>query len=340
MKKIYIKTTESCNLKCAHCYIGEARKNRKIFDEDATITWLKDYMSINSLKNSDLYISFHGGEPFLCPLEKMKKVCKAFHGAQIDATTNLTYKLTDDIINFMKKYFVSNGQFFVKSSWDKDIRFKNKEQELLWLENIRKLKDEGAYIKVNICLTSKLLELEPKDFLAYFSEFEIDELHFERLTFDTIFDFSIIPDYKKIDKWLLNLYKLNPKIEIDNFTDIKRALNKEFVGCRKRTCMKDVLTINADGSIGACPNSSLTKPFTSIYEKVRVNYEKQIELIKKEEMRQLSCYACEYFSVCNGDCCQLRFLHGDCPFPKKLADTIKLRQKQQYNVVSAEKNKK
>ena len=34
MKKIYIKTTESCNLCCDHCYIGEARKNKKFFDED------------------------------------------------------------------------------------------------------------------------------------------------------------------------------------------------------------------------------------------------------------------------------------------------------------------
>lgn len=337
MKKIYIKTTESCNLCCDHCYIGEARKNKKFFDENVTIAWLKDYININGLKNSDLYISFHGGEPLLCPLEKMEKVCKAFCGAQIDATTNLTYKLTDNIIKFMKTYFVSNGQFFIKTSWDKDIRFKTKEQELLWWENIRKLKSEGAYIKVNICLTSKLLKLEPKDFLAYFSGPEIDELHFERLTFDEIHDISLIPDYKKIDRWLLNLYKLNPTIEIDNFTDIKRALNKEFVGCRKRTCMKDVLTINADGTVGACPNSSLAKPFTSIYEKAQTKYAKQLELIKNEEIRKLSCYACEYFSVCNGDCCQLRFFHGDCPFPKKLSDTIKLRQKQQCDVVSAEK---
>ena len=324
MKKIYIKTTESCNLKCDHCYIGEARKNNKFFDEDTTIAWLKDYMNINGLKNSDLYISFHGGEPLLCPLEKMEKMCRAFQGAQFDATTNLTYNLTDEMLKFMRTCFVSDGQFFVKTSWDKDIRFKTKEQELLWWENIRKLKSEGAYIKVNICLTTKLLEISPEAFLDYFYSSGIDELHFERLTLNTTQDVTLIPEPKIVDRWLLNLYKLRPEIEIDNFTDIKRALNGEYVGCRKRTCMKDVLTINADGSVGACPNSSLTVSFTSIYDKAQPIYKIQQELIKTEELRQLLCYTCEYFTVCNGDCCQLSFYHGECFFPKKLADAIKI----------------
>lgn len=323
MKKIYIKTTESCNLKCDHCYIGEARKNKKFFDEDNTIAWLKDYMMIHGLKNSDLYISFHGGEPFSCPLEKMEKVCRAFDGAEIDATTNLTYNLTGSVLGFMKKYFVSESRFFIKTSWDKDIRFKSKRQEVLWQRNIRKLKAEGAYIKVNICLTTKLLEMAPKELLNYFSALEVDELHFERLTFDTTQDISLVPGYKEIDEWLLNLYELNPRLEIDNFTDIKRAIQKEYVGCRKRTCMKDVITINADGTVGACPNSSLAKPFTSIYKKAQAIYDKQLELIKMEELRNILCYACDYFSVCNGDCCQLKFHHGDCPFPKKLCDRMR-----------------
>ena len=336
MKKIYIKTTESCNLCCDHCYIGEARKNSSFFDEKASIAWLKDYMNINGLKNNDLYISFHGGEPFLCPIEKMEKVCQAFSGAQFDATTNLTYNLTDDILKFMKNYFRSESRFFIKTSWDKDIRFKTREKELLWRENIRRLKSEGAYIKTNVCLTTKLLEMPPDIFLSCFSDSGIDELHFERLTMNTTQDITLIPDPKIVDRWLLNLYKLSPKIEIDNFTDIKRALKGEYVGCRKRTCMKDVLTINADGSVGACPNSSLTAPFTSIYESVQPIYEKQQKLIKREELRQLSCYTCNYFSICNGDCCQLSFFHGECPFPKNLANAIKNRQKLQYDVVSAE----
>ena len=336
MKKIYIKTTESCNLHCDHCYIGKARKNKKFFDENTTIEWLKGYMRVNGLKNSDLYISFHGGEPLLCHLEKMEKVCKAFQGAQIDATTNLEYELTDDILAFMKTYFVSDGHFFVKTSWDKDIRFKTKGQETLWWENVRKLKNKGAYIKVNICLSTKLLEMDPKDFLIFFSGPEIDEIHFERLTFNTTQDKTLIPDYKKVDRWLLNLYKLGPEIEIDNFTDIKRALKKEFVGCRNRRCMRDVITINADGSVGGCPNSSLSASYTSIYEKLQSVYPKQEELMKKEEIRNLACYACEYYSVCNGDCCQLSFYHGECPFPKNLAKAIKIRQKLQCDVVSAE----
>ena len=153
---------------------------------------------------------------------------------------------------------------------------------------------------------------------------------------NTTRDITLIPDPKIVDRWLLNLYKLSPEIEIDNFTDIKRALKGEYVGCRKRTCMKDVLTINADGSVGACPNSSLTAPFTSILERVQPIYKKQQELIKREELRQLSCYTCNYFSICNGDCCQLSFFHGECPFPKNLANAIKNRQKLQYDVVSAE----
>ena len=100
--------------------------------------------------------------------------------------------------------------------------------------------------------------------------------------------------------------------------------------------MRDVITINADGSVGGCPNSSLSASYTSIYEKPQSVYPKQEELMKKEEIRNLACYACEYYSVCNGDCCQLSFYHGECPFPKNLAKAIKIRQKLQCDVVSAE----
>lgn len=72
---------------CRHCYIGDNRKKRQLFDEDQTIHWLRERIGTGK----DTLISFHGGEPFICPLYKMQKVCDAFPDAEFDATTNLYY---------------------------------------------------------------------------------------------------------------------------------------------------------------------------------------------------------------------------------------------------------
>lgn len=317
--KIYIKTTESCNLACKHCYIGEHRQKTAFFDEVKTVEWLKKYIKDNNIQEEDLLISFHGGEPFLAPLDKLEYVAKHFSDAEFDATTNLTYPLTDEWINFVKTYFVrkSTGKPFIKTSWDYDIRFNSSEQMKLWESNVKTLRTSDFEVKVITCLTTKLLQnVAPSDYAAYMKSLDVSYIDFERLTDNTTEDKTLIPTYSENDKWLLSLYNTSNDLNIDKFNEMRYAINKTHIGCRKRECMRSTLTINADGSIGGCPNTSLQNPFYSVdgYK----NEEKRNKLINNEFIRNPICYSCDLYEYCNGSCHQLSWKNGECPEPKQL----------------------
>lgn len=321
MKKIYIKTTEACNLRCKHCYIGDNRNKINFFNEDKVIDWLKRYKDVYK---EDLYISFHGGEPFIAPINKVLKICKAFSNEKLDATSNLLI-LNKDITNLIKTYFRDdNNEPFVKTSWDWKIRFNNS-QELEWINNVKKLLSENIKVKVNICLTKSLIEdWEPINLITYLSNIGIKEIHFERLSYNTIEDKNLIPDYDKQDEWMLKFYLSNTKLKVDNFEELKYAAGHIFIDCRKRQCMNNVITINANGTIGACPNTSIKYWYTTVNNEIEtIPCYKHCELIKKEQDKNPQCYYCELYTMCNGDCCQLSWINNKCPAFKKLMKQIK-----------------
>ena len=320
--KVYIKTTEACNLRCKHCYIGDNRKLLQQFDADKTIAWLKKYIKDNGIKEESLYISFHGGEPFLADLNEMQKVCDAFPEATFDATSNLTMPLDNGILDFILKNFNQKGIGpFIKTSWDWKIRYSNDDQEDLWYNNVRMLTLSGVTVKVITCLTKPLLdELIPESYLFIMHAAGIQHVSFERLTSNTTDDKSLIPSIEEVDNWLLRLYELND-LQNSFFSDIVAACKHNFIGCRKRECMSNVLTINANGTIGACPNSSIQNWFFDL--DGNKNTELRRNLIAKEAQRNPGCYTCELFPECNGDCHQLDWIDGKCYVPKKLFQRIK-----------------
>lgn len=322
--KIYIKTTESCNLKCRHCYIGDCREKTAFFDVDKTIGYLKKYITKYRIPEKDLLISFHGGEPFLDELDKLQKVCEAFPGASYDATTNLM-NLNDEIMCFIKRFFLFNGVPFVKTSWDYKIRFFSQELENRWIANVRRLITEDVEVKVNICLTKLLIdEIKPEKLIEFLSSLNIKMIHFERLTENTTADKSLIADYDDIDDWLVEFYSVNRgRIHVDNFFEIEQAVKGVHIDCRKRQCMSNTLTINADGTVGGCPNTSLSDCYTCIDDEPCFNTAAHSCLIRREELRRSECYFCELYDICNGDCHQLSWYNSKCPGLKKLIRRIK-----------------
>lgn len=330
MKKIYIKTTETCQLKCDHCYIGENRKLTGFFDDIKTIEWLEKYIHTFSINESDILFSFHGGEPFLCSLSKMQNVIDAFPKATYDATSNLCFNLSNDKLQFIKQNFVDkygNGKPFIKTSWDYGIRFHKTNEILIWEKNVKTLLSKGVEIRVIICLTSFLIsEVNPAILLEYLLELGITDIHFERLTENTTVNKNLIPDYNNQDEWLLKFYELSVgKITVDMFEELKHASKGIFINCRNRCCMKEVITINANGTIGGCPNSAISKYYTNINESpigICKNY-KLSELINAERTRHMECFICDLYQICNGDCHQLSWRNNVCCSPKKLIRRIK-----------------
>lgn len=321
MKIIYIKTTESCNLYCKHCYINDFKKNTSFFNQIQTKIWIQKYLSY--FNNEDILINFHGGQPFLCNLNKIQYICEAFPSAIKSATSNLI-NLNSNILTLILKYFKDPiyNQPFIKTSWDYKIRFNGNQQDI-WTDHVKTLLQNNVYVKVIICLTSLLIkQVDPEDFLYYFLNLGVNEIDFERLTDNTTEDKSLIPNYIQQNNWLQKIYEFNKiyNLKIGLFENIKNAANKIYVGCRNRSCMKDVVTINANGTIGGCPNIALLYPYSSINEQPQHIFNNQLrnKLIKQQQYKNNNCYSCNFYQNCNGDCFQLSWQNNICPMPKNI----------------------
>ena len=109
---IYLKTTETCNLNCKHCYTN-GKSGRKIYwDRSKVVDWLTRFSEKIS-SNDTVHCEFHGGEPFLVNTAEIKDVCKrvkeVIPNVSFGATTNLTYKIKDDQKELIKSYFSIRG---------------------------------------------------------------------------------------------------------------------------------------------------------------------------------------------------------------------------------------
>ena len=57
-----MKTTETCNLNCEHCFTSGINGKKIYFNPVKTAKW------VNQLKADSVWCEFHGGEPFLAPV--------------------------------------------------------------------------------------------------------------------------------------------------------------------------------------------------------------------------------------------------------------------------------
>lgn len=326
-KKIYIRLTDGCNMRCAHCYAKVNYSDPQWINPYKCIDYIKDY--IKKTDASEYNISFTGGEPFYCAnitIPLIKKIVCSLNGyldkiIYFDATTNLMMDSSiSDVINLLKsKVFMFNDRPFIKVSYDVGyMRFKDNIELNIWESNLQKLLANvpNIYIKLNVCMTTFLVSESPKTFLNRMIKYGVHELHFERLTENTTKTTSLIPSYADMDKWLVLLYKyyrsIDSKIKIDTFENYRYALQGQFIGCAKRECMWNVITINPDMSVGGCPNVAF------------LTDEENIEALREEEKtKHEMCYACDLYQMCNGDCFQLSWQGLRCPAPKKLMSIIR-----------------
>ena len=126
---VYVKTTETCNLNCDHCFTSGTRGAKIYFNPDKVARW------VNELKKQNPQLSghfeFHGGEPFLAPVEDMERFYELtqeyWNGdATYGITSNLVIKLTEKRLAFLDE--VCNKR--MGTSWDPTIRLIMKNKEL------------------------------------------------------------------------------------------------------------------------------------------------------------------------------------------------------------------
>lgn len=324
----YIKTTETCNLNCDHCFTNGKNGRKIYFHPESIADWcnrVKQYQP-----NATAHFEYHGGEPFLAPIEDMWKFYNLTQEHWPDAsygiTTNLVHKLTPAKLEFIEKVLGNR----IGTSWDPNIRFENQKQIDLFENNIKLLLDRGCTIKLFVSLTRDCVNIEPIKLLEYVKGLGVQEMDIERVTSNGLAtkNLTVFPSNIEMQQWFLKMHE--QMIEHDArhwfhngfmenvYAKFEKGFTKAGTFCRD--CEQKLFTINADGTIAGCPNSAPTDAWGHVMDDVAtsLNAPKRCGIIAEELSRDPRCYDCPVYKYCGGDCHQLAWEGDVCPAPKLL----------------------
>ena len=323
----YIKTTETCNLNCSHCYTS-GKEGRKIyFNPEKVAHWVnqvKDYRP-----ESTAHFEYHGGEPFLAPVSDMWKFWELTKDKWPDSTygctSNLVHKLTDEKLEFMDIVLKKR----LGTSWDPAIRFDNEKQRILFQNNVALLLDRGYTVKLFVSLTQDVMKMGYLTLLQYVKSLGVQELALERITHDGHARYNnVAPSNLELQHFFLEMHEVmkehNAREWFDNefmetvYSKFETGFTKGGTFCRD--CEQKLFTINADGSIAGCPNAAPRDYFShiSISAKEVIESPKRCEVIMQELNRDPRCYSCSVYKYCGGDCHQLLWEDDICGAPRML----------------------
>lgn len=333
--QIYVKTTETCNLNCDHCFTSGSLGKKVFFDVNATLDFVHRIANLNSTNQVRLVL--HGGEPMLAPLSDLVNFIQAAKNIEkvrsFGIQTNLAYTLTEDKLNFLNDTFMDYG---LGTSWDADLRFgKIKDGEAssmlpLWESNVRTLAKAGHNLTLMVSISDYLTKnYEPKEIIDYAIDLGFQNILFERITSDgnAVINNDIFPPNKTLDQWLLKMF--NQTIEHELYNKINNMLMGEIatayvrrthLGNRCRNCEQHLFTINADGTLSGCPNSAVEKSFGHISSPLEslLTAPARVGAICKEKVRNPICGTCPAKNICNGDCYKLPWDGDLCAAPKSI----------------------
>lgn len=324
----YIKTTETCNLNCKHCFTNGRNGKKIFFNPENTARWINKLKDFNPLLTA--HFEFHGGEPLLADLKDLylfhDLVSKRWNSSTFGITTNLVYKLTDEKINFFKE--ICNNR--IGTSWDPFIRFENTNQIQLFKNNIKTLLDNDITIKMFVSLSNDVVNLGAEKLLDTIEEFKIHELALERITNDGSATINNVkPSNIKLQHFFLDMH--NIKKEYSFFNEFMDSVYSKFtnndlkLGTFCRDCEQKIFTINADGTIAGCPNSAQNDHYSNINKDINevITSKKRCNVIVKETTRDSRCFDCSVFKYCGGDCHQLDWEQDICASPRFLMKQLK-----------------
>ena len=321
-KTLYIKTTGSCNLDCKHCFTGGKGGDKTHFNPEKTAKWVKDYIDATP-DAVNYHLELHGGEPFLVPVAKLKQFVVHFKDnpkITIGANTNLTYKLTDEILDFIQTYLGSS----IGTSWDPWIRWANDKQYQLWLNNMKLLRSLDVSLYTIVSVSKRMTEQTPDWLLDQLATTGATTVSLERLTLSGNAERNpdVFPDNEVQDYWYLELVKRYQERKADlpyNIRTLDTLIEKVNLGIVKtdtncRNCEQNLVTINSNGTLGGCPNVASEHKHATLDDSVQtflVSDGRVNEIVKELNFND-PCYYCDVFDICGGDCHRLPWQGDRC----------------------------
>lgn len=307
---VYIKTTEQCNFDCLHCY------NSK---DNAIVDYTKLKIFLNQLTKYGMHtFVFHGGEPMLGNISDMLQLVEDFPDQKWRISTNFGYYISKEHQDILDRMIE------IRVSFDVGIRFSSFKNLFRWYKNIKQFKNKEK-LCLNICLSKFLIKHKPKELVDMIDKLGITRYNFERITNvgNAINNCEIIPSFEDIDNWLCELYEIEKnnecKCRCNDIQSVRLGIQKHIEQCYGKSCCTNALTINADGTIGNCPNDAKKNIIGSI-DNSAIDVVKNI--VSKKHIVKNECLLCNYFEYCKGNCEQIEWQDDMCPYPKQLANKL------------------
>lgn len=328
-KVIYIKTTDTCNLHCDHCFTSGRDGGKVKWDVEATKHWIDEFMS--KYPEDEFYnLVLHGGEPLLADMDDIEDLVATYEempNTNLTISTNLVYKLDDRKLRLLRRL---NS---VGTSWDVNTRFETSVQKRLFEKNIRILQEHKIPICLFVTVNQPLVDMDITAFLNEMAHLAPERIRLERLTLDGNAERNphIFPDNEVQDNWFVEVYKRYSDgawpFKIVTLDIIEEKLDLQIVktDTNCRDCEQNLVTMNADGSLAGCPNTagSLKHAYTDEGVDAFLSSEGRLKEITDELTFNSNCLTCDVFHLCGGDCHQLPWQGDRCGGLKNLLRYIK-----------------
>ena len=172
-----VKPILTCNINCLYCYQHDFHPHlgSKGTQTQVKIDWeaIKGSVKQAFEKKITKYLVFHGGEPTLLPLDKVKEICEIVkgYGGRVGIQTN-GYLINDEWIELFKRYRftigisidgpgpLNAGRGFFDTSGQRINPASDKYTEKV-MENLRRLRREGLSVGI-ICVLNRFNGLNPQ----------------------------------------------------------------------------------------------------------------------------------------------------------------------------------
>lgn len=320
------KPTLRCNIRCAHCFVGDQRTAYPDMSQDNAI-------EILSKIPVGCELIVHGGEPTLMGVDYYRSIFAPYNERfRRSMQTNLM-AFDDHWIDFIE----SDLEGRISTSFDVAASLRPIDTSL-WLDNVTKLKHKGISPYV-VSMLWQGNQDNYDDIYAFFDSLDlsfrinpIENIGYAKARFNELrhgylrYAEAVISLF---DQWFMSP---NAKIIVDPCAEI---LGFFLVGNSLRKCpftskcALHFLSINPDGSVFPCGGFDDFSGFrygnllTDTLQEV-MDSGIRLEAARRSTRLPETCNKCSYFPICNGGCRLEAFsYHGDIYRETSLCDDYK-----------------
>lgn len=297
---IHIYLTNSCNMRCPHCYMyaGKAKENELTTKEVCDLLFnFKSY-------NGD-FVILSGGE--ICTRSDLFEIVKYSHslGLSIELLTNgtlWTEKQIEQITPYISRVQVSIDGY----TESVNAKIRGKGSFIKALETVDTFIKNGAHVDVGV--TPWYDDFFKKDYLKY-AEFGKELLEkYKEYPFTVKFNGELLDGRKlKLTLGQQEEYKnIIDKINLQCYGDIFDIPFIEFHKMKgiENNCEFGNISVNSDGDLFFCAAIPTTIPFANVR---KDSFERIMQLSSLAKQLSdvnnlLPCRDCELKYICGGDC--------------------------------------